>query len=264
MVTAVDHEATHRVDRLWPDSAPDIALDEAMSAFRLPVPPADRPLVAINMVTSIDGRSQLHGTAEGLGSRADRRLMRLYRAAFDAVGSGVGTLRASGVWLRVGDDLEERRRSQGRPPNPVGVVIAGAETVPTGERWFNGDEPRILFVGRDNALREAPPGTELMRADDPKPNPSWVLASLHERGIRSFLLEGGPTINASFLEQDLIDEIYWTVGAHVLASDALPMIAPIAPDDAAELRPAQLVSVHRHHAELFLRYRLEHQESGSR
>ena len=54
---------------------------------------AGRPLVAINMVTSIDGRAQLAGTAEGLGSRADRRLMRHYRAAFDAVGSGAGTLR---------------------------------------------------------------------------------------------------------------------------------------------------------------------------
>jgi 5-amino-6-(5-phosphoribosylamino)uracil reductase len=258
VVTAAT-EPTHRVDRLWPDPTPDITLDEAMSAFSLPLTPADRPLVAINMVTTIDGRAQLHGTAEGLGSRADRRLMRLYRAAFDAVGSGIGTLRASGVWLRVGDDLEARRTSEGRPPSPVGVVIAGTEPVPTDGRWFKGDEPRILFVGRDNPLREAPPGTELLRADDSRPDPVWVLAALHDRGIRSFLLEGGPTVNAGFLEQDLIDEVYWTVGANVLASEALPMIAAITGGDEAELRPTQLVSVHRHDDELFLRYRLAHE-----
>lgn len=255
MVTAAA-QPTHRVDRLWPDPALDIGLDEAMSTFRLPPFPAGRPLVAINMVTTIDGRAQLHGTAEGLGSRADRRLMRLYRAAFDAVGSGAGTLRASGVWLRVGDDLEARRVEQGLPPNPIGVVIAGSEPIPTDDRWFRGDEPRILFVGRDNSLGEAPPGTELIRAERERPDPAWVLASLHDRGVRSFLLEGGPTVNAGFLAQDLIDEVYWTVGGHALASDAMPMIADIAGGHEAELRPARLISVHRHDDELFLRYRL--------
>lgn len=262
-MTAAEPEATHRVDRLWPDPTLDITLDEAMSGFALPDTPAGRPLVAINMVTTIDGRAQLHGSAEGLGSRADRRLMRLYRAAFDAVGSGVGTLRATGVWLRVGDDLETRRATDRRPPNPTGVVIAGEEPVPTDASWFSGDEPRLLFVGRDNPLREAPPGTELLRADAPRPDPAWVLAVLHERGIGSFLLEGGPTVNAGFLEQDLIDEVYWTIGGHVLGSQALPMITAIDGDDEA-LRPAQLVGVIRHEDELFLRYRLARSGRGDR
>lgn len=63
-------------------------------------------------------------------------------------------------------------------------------------------------------------------------------------------------MNAGFLAQDLIDEVYWTIGANVLASDALPMIAAISGGDDAELRPARLVSVLRHDDELFLRYRL--------
>jgi len=78
-------ETSYRVDRLWPDPALALELDDAMAGFSLPASPPDRPLVAINMVTSIDGRAQIDGAAEGLGSRADRRLMRLYRAAFDAV-----------------------------------------------------------------------------------------------------------------------------------------------------------------------------------
>lgn len=253
-MTDATTEPTYRVDRLWPEPVQDISLDVAMAGFELSPPPADRPLVAINMVTTIDGRAQLKGTAEGLGSRADRRLMRLYRAAFDAVGSGIGTLRASGVWLRVGDDLEERRISEGRSPNPVGVVIAGEDPVPLDARWFSGDEPRILFVGRGNPLRDAPPGTELLRADDARPDPGWVVGCLRERGIGSFLLEGGPTVNASFLAARLLDEVYWTIGANLLASDALPMIAPI--DGATDLRPARLISVLRHDDELFLRYRL--------
>ncbi len=256
--------ADRRVDRLWPDPAQGLELDEAMAAFRLPEPPSGRPLVAINMVTSIDGRAQLQGSAEGLGSRADRRLMRLYRAAFDAVGSGAGTLRATGIWLRVGDDLAQRRAADGRTPNPLGVVIAGDDPIPLEGGWFEGDEARLLVVGADNPASEPPPGTELLRAPDSHPDPRWLLAELHGRGIGSLLLEGGPTINAGFLAADCIDEVYWTVGAHLLGTDALPMIAAIPGGSPYEAQPrrGRLVSVLRHEDELFLRYRFLPDQSG--
>jgi riboflavin biosynthesis pyrimidine reductase len=252
-------DAPHRVDRLWPDPALDLTLDEAMAGFSPPDAQVGRPGVAINMVTTVDGRAQLAGSAEGLGSRADRRLMRLYRAAFDAVGSGAGTLRATGVWLRVGDDLSARRLSEGRLANPIGVVIAGTEPVPTDGRWFSGDESRVLVVGRDNPLSETPPGTELLRAPDERPAPAWVLAQLAQRGIRSFLLEGGPHINAGFLEAGLIDEVYWTIGAHLLGTDALAMIATVPGGSpyADKPRRGRLLSVMRHEDELFLRYRFD-------
>jgi riboflavin biosynthesis pyrimidine reductase len=230
-----------------------------MAGFRLPPAPRGRPLVAINMVTSIDGRAQLNGTADGLGSRADRRLMRLYRAAFDAVGSGAGTLRATGVWLRVGRDLAARRAGEGRAPNPIGVVIAGRAPVPTDGHWFTGDEPRFLVVGASNPMIAAPPGTELLRAPDARPRPRWVLERLAERGVGSLLLEGGPKVNAAFLAEDLIDELYWTIGAHLLGTDALPLITPVTGGSpfAHEPRRGNLVSVLRHQDELFLRYRFD-------
>lgn len=245
------------MDRLWPDPARDLDLDEAMAGFAPSAAAPDRPVVAINIVTSIDGRAQLDGTAEGLGSRADRRLMRLYRAAFDAVGSGAGTLRATGIWLRVGDDLAERRRAEGRAPNPTGVVIAGRGAIDTGAAWFAGDEPRILVIGRSNPIVAAPAGTELLRAPDDRPLPRWVLERLSERGIGSMLLEGGPHLNAAFLAEGLIDEVYWTVGAHLLGTDALPMITPIPGGSpyAQEPRRGRLLNVLRHGDELFLRYR---------
>ncbi|MCV0403399.1 MAG: dihydrofolate reductase family protein [Chloroflexi bacterium] len=250
-------EGPYLVDRLWPDPVTGVSLEEALAGFTLPDPPADRPLVAINMVTGIDGRAQLRGTAEGLGSRADRQLMRLYRSHFDAVGSGGGTLRATGIWLRVGDRLAARRAADGRAPNPTGVVIAGSDPIPTDASWFDGDEPRILFVGARSPVRSAPRGTELIRSPLVLPDPGWVLGELRERGISSMLLEGGPRINAAFLAADLIDEIYWSIGAHLLGTDALRMIAPIPGGSpfADEPRRGRLVSVLRHEDELFLRYR---------
>ena len=247
--------AGHLVDRLFPDPAVDLDLDEAMAGFAPPPAPAGRPAVGVNMVTSVDGRAQIDGTAEGLGSRADRRLMRLYRAAFDGVASGAGTLRATGVWLRVGADLEARRRAAGRPPNPTGIVVAGQDPVPLDARWFAGDERRILVVGRDNPHRGAPAGTELLRAPDERPAPAWLLGELAARGIGSVLLEGGPHLNAAFLAAGMIDELYWTVGAQLLGTDTLPMIAPLPEGSPSAPHRGRLVSVLRHDDELFLRYR---------
>jgi riboflavin biosynthesis pyrimidine reductase len=250
--------APHPVDRLWPDPAAGLPLDAVTDGYEPPTRGDGRTAVAINMVTSVDGRAQLNGTAEGLGSRADRLLMRRYRAAFDAVGSGVGTLRATGVWLRVGDELADRREADGKPRNPTGVVIAGSDVVPTDASWFDGDESRLLVVGRDNPLAEAPAGTELLRAPTETPEPAWVLDRLAERGVRSLLLEGGPHVNASFLASGHIDEIMWTVGALVTAADALPMIAAPPPGVLpSEPRRVRLAAVHRHEDELFLRYRFD-------
>jgi riboflavin biosynthesis pyrimidine reductase len=247
------------VDRLWPDPAPEVSLDDAMADFSLPPAPSGRPLVAINMVTSIDGRAQLNGTADGLASRTDRHLMRRYRAAFDAVATGAGTLRVTGLGLRVGRDMAARRADAGRAPNPTAVILAGATPVPATGRWVEGDEARILVVGVTNPMSDAPPGTELLRAPDERPSPRWVLERLAERGIGSVLLEGGPHLNAAFLAEDLIDEVYWTIGAHLLGTDALPMIAAIAGGSpfAHEPRRGSLVSVLRHEDELFLRYRFD-------
>ena len=247
-----------RVDRLWPDPAADLDLDEAFANFVLPSSPPNRPLVGVNMVTSIDGRAQLAGRADGLSGRADRRLFQLYRVAFDAVGSGVGTLRADDFYSHMPSDLAERRVAAGRQPQPTAVVIAGTGPVPTDRRWFaHADQPRILMVGATAPPADLPPGTELLVAPTPAPEPAWVLARLGERGIASLLLEGGPTTNAAFLTADAIDELYWTIGARLLGSDALPMIAAIPGGArwAESPREGQLLSVHRSGEELFLRYR---------
>src|SRR5438552_18035028 len=126
-----------RVDRLWPDPTMDLDMDAAFADLALPTPPPGRPLVGLNMVTSIDGRAQLSGRAEGLSGRADRRLLQLHRVPYDALASGVGTLRADDFYSHLPADLAARRVAAGRPGQPTAVVIGGTGQVPTDRRWFN-------------------------------------------------------------------------------------------------------------------------------
>jgi riboflavin biosynthesis pyrimidine reductase len=257
----------YRVDRLWPDPAPDLDLDAAFADLELPPAPEGRPLVATNMVTTVDGRAQVGGKADALSSRPDRRLMRLYRTAFDAVGSGAGTLRADDFYSRVPDDLAARRAEAGRPPQPTAFLIAGRRPVPTDRRWFTfAEQPRIVVVGTasphaptDDGPADQPLPVETWVAPTELPEVPWLLERLTAAGVESILLEGGPTTNAAFLAADALDEVYWTVDASLVASDALSMIAPI-PDGspwAASPRAGRLMSVHRSDGKLFLRYRFE-------
>lgn len=243
------------VDRLWPNPAADLEIDEAMADFALPPAPPHRPLVGVNMITTVDGRAQLAGTSEGLGGRADRRLMRLYRTAYDAVGSGAGTLRAVGFWPGVPDDLAALRTERGATAQPASVVIGGRSPLPPDVKW-TGDGARLLVVGAGNPQQPLP-GVEMLTAPMAEPDPRWVLERLAERGIGSLLLEGGPTTNAAFLAVDAVDELYWSIGPKLVGTDALPMIAPIPGGSpfAEHPREGRLVGALRHGDELYLRYR---------
>jgi riboflavin biosynthesis pyrimidine reductase len=246
------------VDRLWPDPVTGLDLDTAFSDLALPEPPADRPWIGLNMVTSLDGRAQRDGTADDIGDRADRRLMRLLRVPYDAVAIGVGTLRAVDGWTDLPADLAAMRVAVGRSSQPLGVLIGGNGPISTDRRWFSTDQPRLVVVGRDGPRQVD--GAEVLVAPAEHPEPSWLAGALRERGIGSVLLEGGPTVNARFHAAGLIDELYWTVGPWLLGGEGLPMIAPEPP--AQNPRPATLVSAHRHGDELFLRYRFGARRSG--
>jgi riboflavin biosynthesis pyrimidine reductase len=246
------------VDRLWPDPATGLDLDSAYADLAVPEPPADRTWIGLNMVTSLDGRAQRGGTADDIGDRADRRLMRLLRVPFDAVAIGIGTLRAVDGWTDVPADLAGVRERAGKPAQPLGVLIAGNGPIDTDRRWFGTDQPRLVVVGADGP-REVT-GAEVLVAPTPHPEPAWLAGALRDRGIGSVLLEGGPTVNARFHAAGLIDELFWTVGPWLLGGEGLPMLAPKPP--AQVPRPASLVSVHRHGDELFLRYRLGAESSG--
>jgi riboflavin biosynthesis pyrimidine reductase len=244
-VTTTDFE----VDRLWPEPASGLSLDRAYLELDFPDPPPDRPWVGLNMVSSVDGRAEGAGVFDHLGTRPDRRLMRLLRTNYDAVLCGVGTLRATDLWTTVPTDLAAEREAAGRSAQPLAVLVAGTGEIPTDRRWFTTDQPRLILTGAGGMT--AVPGAEVVSAPTPWPEPAWILATLAGRGIGRALLEGGPTLNASFHDAALIDELYWSVGPVMLGGDAQTMVAPgpLSP------RAAELISVHRSGGELYLRYR---------
>ena len=146
-----------------------------------------RPYVLLKLAVSLDGRAVVPGRRWVTGEESRRRVHEL-RAEVDAVAVGMGTVRADAPRLDARD---------------VGAVR----------------QPRRLAFGRG----PLPEGSTLELRDGAI---DGELAALAAEGVQSLLLEGGPTISASFLAAGLVDRLLVFV-APVLAGDGPPMLGPL-------------------------------------
>ncbi len=252
--------------RLYPAPPEELAADDVYSDLRLPVRTGrgGSPYVAINMVSTLDGRVAIGGKASPIGGGIDRRTMRNIRGAFDAVLVGVGTARSEEMNLGVPEAVSEKRKANGLPDQPLGVILAGSGELPLGRAVFRpgGGQSVAVVAGGDTpaaTLEEAESlGVTVLRTGAPgRAEPRDVLRLLKDRmGVAAVLLEGGPAVNGSFLSSGMVDELFLTLSPKIsLSREEAPSIATTQEPSPRSLG-FDLVSLHSapQEGELYLRY----------
>ena len=229
-----------------------------------PPPPAERPWVVVNMITSLDGRVRVADTERGLGSDTDRRLMRELRAHADVVLGGVGTMRTSGNSSRVPEDLSARRVASGRSPHPIASVLTGSGELPTGAALFTAPDLRaVVYVGGDApaervaALRAT--GREVVELSAAAAPAEMLRHMRRELGAELVLVEGGPHLNGELWRRGLVDEFFLTLAPVIVGGPAdIGAVVSAERSTVESLRRAHLLSAYPdgETGELFLRYRL--------
>lgn len=260
-----------RALRLYPGPSEELAADAVYADLFFPdrEGPRGQPYVAINMVSTLDGKASVGGRASPIGSGTDRAIMRNLRCAADAVLVGAGTLRAEELNLGVPQDLAAKRRRDGRPEQPFGIVLAGSRDLPLHRKLFSSEglttNPNLgVLAGASTphaTLEHASSlGVRVLKSDIPgRLQPREILALLTGHlGINSLLLEGGPTVNASFLSAGAVDELFLTLSPKILATageTSEPSIVAQFSNEAQTLG-LNLTSVHcsPDESELYLRY----------
>ena len=234
------------------------------ASLEFPPPPADRPYVVINMVSSTDGRTVIEGDEQGLGSDDDQRLMRELRVHADVVLNGANTLRVSGSSPAIDHEpLLAFRRARGRAEAPAGAILTASGDLPLGDEFFKAGWFRsIVFVAasasaaRRAALEAA--GAEVVVLPECEPL-AWALRYLRtEIDARLLLVEGGATINGELVDRGLFDEFFLTLGPRIVGG-CDPKTA-VESDRAASLEGVtelELLSAipNARTGELYLRYR---------
>jgi diaminohydroxyphosphoribosylaminopyrimidine deaminase/5-amino-6-(5-phosphoribosylamino)uracil reductase len=147
-----------------------------------------RPFVTYKVAATLDGRVVVPGR-RWVSSEEARRLVHELRAASDAVAVGSGTVRADAPRLDA---------------RSVGALR----------------QPRRIVFGRS----PLPEGCELEQRSGPL---AAELATLAAEGVRSLLLEGGPTLATAFLAAGLVDRVLVFV-APVLAGAGPRLLGELA------------------------------------
>jgi 2,5-diamino-6-(ribosylamino)-4(3H)-pyrimidinone 5'-phosphate reductase len=176
----------------------------------LGTPRSDRPYLALNMVATVDGRAALNGSAVGIGSPADKRLMRELRAEADVVLHGAGTVRADPLSARVPADMVAPRVAAGLTPQPLGAIVTRSGNLPGEHPYY--DSSAIIYITSDHSVPVTQPTVEVCHVKDVH----QAIVDLSHRGTRRILCEGGPTLNAALFEAGLVDEVFLTIAPKLI------------------------------------------------
>jgi diaminohydroxyphosphoribosylaminopyrimidine deaminase/5-amino-6-(5-phosphoribosylamino)uracil reductase len=157
-----------------------------------------RPFVTYKVAASLDGQVSVPGRRWVSGEES-RRLVHELRAASDAVGVGMGTVRADAPRL----DARNVETPRG--------------------------QPRRLAFGRG----PLPEGSELELRSGPLEDELRALAA---EGVQSLLLEGGPTLAGAFAEAGLIDKLLLFVAPVAGGGEGPPILPRLrSPQDLSHL-----------------------------
>ncbi|MFF3761754.1 bifunctional diaminohydroxyphosphoribosylaminopyrimidine deaminase/5-amino-6-(5-phosphoribosylamino)uracil reductase RibD [Streptomyces sp. NPDC002185] len=158
-----------------------------------------RPFVRWKYAATLDGRTAAaDGTSRWISSAASRADVHRLRAESDAVVVGSGTARTDDPHLAV--------RGVDGAVQPLRVVVdTEATAVKPGARVLDDAAPTLIAIAED-AETTLTDVVRLPRAERGLAVPA-LLDALHARGVRSVLLEGGPTLAGAFLAAGAVDQV---------------------------------------------------------
>lgn len=198
---------------------------EAAAALNAPflwgVARPDRPFVALKIATSLDGFiADAEGRSQWISGDEAREYVHWLRAGFDAIGVGRRTADA--------DDPQLTARGAVTPRVlPRRVVFARSGRVREDLRLVRTarEVPTIVVTSpgaRDRTERRlSGAGVQVVGAE----GVTAALPALRAMGITSMLVEGGSTLAAELLAQDLVDRLY-RIQAPLWLGTGMPAFGP--------------------------------------
>ncbi len=222
-----------------------------------------RPRVVANFAITADGKvSTRNFTRTGFTSQADKRRLLEIRSLGDALLAGASTVAKDQMSMGLtADDLRERRRSQGRPAEPLRVIVSNRGAVDFSWKVFRTPgAPIVVFSTQRMSQRVR--ASVVRRADlwifrAPYVELAAALQILrHEYHVRTVVCEGGPRLFRALLEIGAVDELHLTWAPLIFGGAKAPTLTGI-PD---QFLPATIRGRLRHMrvegGECFLTYAL--------
>jgi 5-amino-6-(5-phosphoribosylamino)uracil reductase len=201
--------------------------------------PADRPFIYTDFVMTIDGKIWVKKDGYWpIGSKTDYETFTYLRAHADAIIDGKGTAQAFGnksIETFTSESFRQTRRNLGKQ-ELVDYIILTKHSDDTIENLKNNkyNFAPTVFSKDLNAL----------------------LLFLNEKRYETVFIDGGPTLLASFIEQNLLDEIFLTISPKIFGNE--PKLVSTFVEgklfDSLSIPHFKILSVKQKGNEVFLRY----------
>ncbi|WP_411823630.1 RibD family protein [Leptospira sp. 'Mane'] len=184
--------------------------------------------LSINMAMTLDGKVvRPDGRWHGLTSKDDKHQMDVYRSQSDALIIGKNSI--------INDNPIVKIRAFPNVLNPRPVILVRKGSLPINKHVFEESDHIPLVICTKTNLKEIKTDlenrAEIFALDSEDIDPKKVTGILKRKGYKNVLLEGGPKLNFSFLEGDLVDRVYITIVPYIIGKNGLPGIA----DQSSEL-----------------------------
>ena len=243
------------LDRLQPAGPPTTAAAfvEQLGLWDAPAATGGRPRVVATMIGAADGRATVGGGAGGLGSPADRDVLRELRTACDALLVGPGTLIAERYATVLDPPQRERRLARGLPAEPlVATISRRGDADLAGVPLFAEPSARLQVYTEADPAPDLGPVAQVQVLAPGTLTAAVALEHLRaERGARTVLCEGGPTLLRELVAAGLVDDVVLTVAPLLVAGEGRSILHGPVLDPPARL---ELRSVLRAEDHLFLHY----------
>lgn len=183
--------------------------------------------VEIVVATSMDGRISTPDRRPWRWSDPEDHAWLLARMAVaDVVVVGAGTIRAENPSVTVPADWAQRRVAEGKPPQPLRVVLSPSLSISPDCRAAARRDATLVIAAQPDAISRhgaAFDGRAKLLPLGPDLALRGVLESAAQdaKGDRILCLGGGRT-NSLFLEQDLVDRVSLTISSFVIGASEAP------------------------------------------
>ena len=181
-----------------------------------------RPYVILSAAMTLDGKIAKGRTKIKLSSKNDKIRVHKLRAKVDGILIGKNTLDTDNPMLNV-------RYVTGK--NPVRILLDSRGTIKSSSKVIQSCSKistiiaTTQLISKKNLSRLEKFPLEVIKCGKSSVDVVKLLKILQKKGMKKILLEGGGTLNWSFLKRGLVDELIITITPYILGgSDSVTLV----------------------------------------
>jgi 2,5-diamino-6-(ribosylamino)-4(3H)-pyrimidinone 5'-phosphate reductase len=212
-----------------------------------------KSIILLSAAMTLDGKIGQRNKKIILSSKSDKIRVHKLRSKFDAILVGKNTVEQDNPLLTV-------RYVDGK--NPIRIILDSNGTIKNTSKIIKTAKsiPTIVvtskLVSKRNLTRLHDLPLDVIVCGKTQVDIKKLVPILCKKGIKKILLEGGGTLNLSFLKNNLINEMIITVTPFVLGSELSINLFEGILKSTKKLSPLKLTNIQKNNNEIILNYKV--------